>query len=133
MRLDLDLRPESYAVVRLDPDADVPAWGLPSGFHSVTRTPDELSIVCTESAVPAAIHAHRGLRCLAVRGPLDLSEVGVLEALARPLAAAGISVFVISTHNTDYLFLPDGPVARAIDALEVEGHAVHRGLSDGSS
>lgn len=123
--IELDLHPERFAIVRLDRDADIPWWVESSVFFSVTRTASELSIVCDETAVPRSDKAHGGLRCLAVRGPLALSEVGIISALTRPLADAGISIFSVSSFDTDYLFVPDDALERAVEALEAAGHVVH--------
>lgn len=127
--LELDLSPERFALVKLLPDEDIPWWVESSAFFSVTRTTSELSIVCDEKAIPRSDQTHAGLRCLAVRGPLDLSEVGVIASLSRPLAEAGISIFSISSFDTDYIFVPQGAVGRAVEALEAAGHVVHRDSS----
>ena len=123
-QLELDLLPELFAVARLDREANVPAWARSSTFFSVTRTPDELSVLCHESVLPSSVKAERGLRCLGVRGPLAFSETGILESLARPLAEAGISIFALSTYDTDYLLLAAAHLERAIQALAEAGHTV---------
>ena len=120
----LDLLPGSYAICRLDATAAVPSWATRPGFSSITRTADELSIVCATDAVPDAVHAQRGYRGLAVRGPLDFSLVGIVASLAGALAAAAISIFVVSTHDTDYLFVRDADLDRAVAVLRDAGHAV---------
>jgi hypothetical protein len=120
----LDLLPGSYAICRLDATAAVPSWATRPGFSSITRTADELSIVCATDAVPDAVHAQRGYRGLAVRGPLDFSVVGIVASLAGALAAAAISIFVVSTHDTDYLFVRDADLGRAVATLRDAGHAV---------
>src|SRR5688572_1731770 len=98
---------ESLAIVRLPAGAEVPAWVQGSaGFRSVTRTPDELSVVCGGEAVPAEATEERGWRALVVEGTLDLNQVGVLEELAGPLAAAEVPIYVISTYETDYVLVP---------------------------
>ena len=116
--------PGSYAICRLDPTADVPSWASRPGFSSITRTADELSIVCAIDAVPDGVHAQRGYRGLAVRGPLDFGLVGVVASLAVALAAASITIFVVSTHDTDYLFVRDADLGRAVATLRDAGHAV---------
>ena len=123
-RLRLDLRPERFAVTRLEAGAPVPDWASVSAFASITRTANELSVVCVESSVPNAPPARRGLRCLSVRGPLDFAQVGVLAALARPLAEAGVSIFVVSTFDTDHLFVPDESLDVALESLRRAGHVV---------
>src|SRR5262249_23273454 len=91
--------PGRFAVCRLPADAPVPdgVWGGP--FTSVTRTADELSVVCPEAAVPGGVRCETGWRCYRVHGPLPLTQVGVLASLLSPLAAAGVSVFAISTFD----------------------------------
>jgi GNAT superfamily N-acetyltransferase len=113
----------SYAVCRLDVDAPLPAWAG-GAFVSVTRTADESSLVCRQEAVPSGVACERGWRCLRVADTLDFSLVGVLESLLRPLAVAGISVFVVSTFDTDYLFLREGTFLDAVRVLRRAGHAV---------
>lgn len=95
-----------------------------SELVSVTRSASELSIVCAESCVPSSVKAQRSLRCLRVRGPLDFAEVGVLNSLTEPLAQAGISVFALSTYDTDYLLLPSSELEAAVSALIAAGHFV---------
>jgi hypothetical protein len=94
-----------YAVARLAEDAMVPRWAWTGAFASVTRTPDELSIVCDEAVVPAGVKAERGFRLIRVRGTIDFAVTGVVSSLTVPLAEGGISVFVVSTHDTDYLLV----------------------------
>ena len=115
-----------YAMVRLAPDAPVPSWATDAHdrFLSITRTDCELSIVCRESAVPPAIAAQRGWRCLRVAGNLPFDLVGVAAAITAPLAAAGIALLLIATYETDYLFVAQPGFASACDALEAAGHEV---------
>jgi uncharacterized protein len=120
----LTVHPEYYAVARLDPDDDVPAWAEVGAVSSVTRTASELSIVCVEAAVPAQASAERGWRMLEVAGPLAFTLTGVLASLTVPLAAAEIPLFVISTFETDYLLVREPNLARAAAALRDAGHAV---------
>jgi hypothetical protein len=120
----LDLMPGSYAICRLDADAGVPPWATSVAFSSITRTTNELSIVCPSDDVPDAVRAQRGYRGLAVRGPLDFSLVGIVASLGVALAAASISIFVVSTHDTDYLFVRDADLGRAVASLRDAGHAV---------
>jgi hypothetical protein len=112
-----------YAIARLDASATVPSW--PRGdLVSITRTPDELSIVCSEDAVPQDVRAERGWRCLAVEGPIPFETTGVAASLTNALAEARISVFVLSTFDTDYVLVKDDTFGRACDALRAAGHEV---------
>jgi uncharacterized protein len=104
------------AVCRLAADAPLPSW--PRGdFVSITRTPDELSIVCDDDAVPDGVRAERGWRALRVDGPIAFEITGVAAALTAPLARDGISVFLIATFDTDYLLVKSEAFARAIAVL----------------
>jgi hypothetical protein len=125
MPLTLTVLPETFAIARLDPDAAIPPWALAaSGFVSITRTADEVSIVCAETTVPEGTRASRGWRCLRVAGPLDFALVGVLASLASPLADAGISIFAVSTYDTDYLLVREPDLIAAIQTLRRAGHVV---------
>ncbi len=115
---------EEYGICRLEPSAPVPAWATTSPFYTISRTEDELSILCPVRHIPPNVLAERGWRKLKVAGPLDFGQVGVLAALASPLAEAGISIFVISTYDTDYLFVPSKDLTRALAVLHASGHRV---------
>lgn len=114
----------SFGVCRFGPKALVPAWIDHGSFWSVSRTPEELSIVCEEDHIPSGVHAERGFAGLKVVGPLDFSAVGVLAALTAPLASAGVSLFSISTFDTDYILVRLTALPDAIDALREAGHIV---------
>lgn len=118
------LLPELLAVCRLDPAASLPLWASAGSFFAITRTRDELSIVCPQQAVPATTQAERDWRALCVAGPLDFALTGILAALAGPLAAAGVSIFALSTYDTDYVLVRAADLDRAITALAAAGHQV---------
>lgn len=111
-------------IARMSADAPVPAWATAGSIFSITRTSAELSIVAEESHVPAGIASQTGWRVFKVHGPFQLTEVGVLSSLATPFAEANISIFVISTFDTDYLFVSDLQLPAAIAALRRAGHKV---------
>jgi hypothetical protein len=113
-----------FAVCRLEPGAPIPVWSTADDFFSITRTADELSVVCRQDAVPEGINCERGWRCLRVAGTIPFSVVGVLASLTAPLAEAGISVFAISTFDTDYLLVKAEDLERAVDALRRRGHTI---------
>ena len=114
--------PGSFAVLRLGPDADVPVELLVPPFHSVTRTPAELSVVCPEGAVPDGARAETGWALLALAGPFPFEMVGVLASVLGPLAAAGVSIFALSTFDTDYVLVKRERLADAVGALSAAGH-----------
>ena len=126
--LTLSVLPDSLAICRLEREAGVPEWAgddiATGNFISITRTSDELSIVCNEQDVPSGVKADRGWRALKVEGPLDLSLTGVLASIAVPLAEAKINIFAISTFDTDYVLVKVDRVAEAIGVLRSAGHVV---------
>jgi len=123
---ELTLLPERFAISRLAADAPIPPWATQGSLFSVTRTGDELSLVSELARVPAGVHSQPGWRVLKVHGPFVLSEIGVLYALAAPLAHARISLFAVSTFDTDYLLVAAETLAAAIHALGQAGHTIHR-------
>lgn len=123
-RLDLHLLAGRFAVVRLATHEACPSWALDGPFISVTRTRDELSIVCLEERVPPDLEPEGGWRCLQVAGPLDFAQTGVVAALTAPLADAGIPLLTIATFDTDYLLVKDTQLATAIAALKAAGHTL---------
>lgn len=123
--LTLSLLAGQYAVCQLDADAAIPTW-VGGAFIAITRTTDELSIVCDQSLVPSGIHAERDWCCLKIAGQLDFGLTGIVAGITHALAAVGISVFVISTYNTDYVLVRHASLERAIHALNIEGYTVQR-------
>ncbi len=122
--LTLLLLPGRVAVARLGPLEPIPAWAATQPFFSITRTAGELSIACAEHAVPQGVVAERGWRMLQVQGVLDFALVGILASLAAPLAQAGISIFSVSTFDTDAVLVKEDKRAQAIAALRAAGHQV---------
>lgn len=120
-RLRLSILPGRLAVCRLSPDAAVPPW-VRGAFTSITRTADELSVVCDADAVPEDVQAERGWRVLKVEGPIPFELTGVAAALVAPLAEARISVFLLATYDTDYLLLKEESFEHAVEVLRAAGH-----------
>jgi hypothetical protein len=114
----------TFAICKLDAKAIIPAWATAADFFSITGTADELSIVCRQNAVPDGVTCERGWRCLRVAGTMPFFVVGVLASLTAPLVGAGISVFAISTFNTDYLLVKTDDFEKAIAALQQAGHSI---------
>ena len=122
MDLILSVLPDTYAICRLSSDAAIPAWSSDSPFYSITRTPDELSILCQAEFVPVEVKAERDWRVLQVEGPLDFSLTGVIASLSTPLAKAYISIFVISTYDTDYILVKTENINEAVLVLKAAGY-----------
>jgi hypothetical protein len=114
------------AVARLGGGEPIPNWAVLGEFYSITRTAEELSVVCVENLVPGNVRAERGWRALRVAGITDFSVVGVLARLTVPLAEAGISVFGVSTYDTDYVLVKEHGLERAIETLRDAGHILDR-------
>lgn len=125
MRLTLELLPGMMAVYRLAPDAPLPSWATTGAFWSITRTSDELSVVCEDHDQPG-IRKEGGWRCLRIQGPLAFTLIGVLATLTQPLADAEVGVFVCSTFDTDYLLVKAADLPRTTEALVGAGHEVTR-------
>ena len=115
---------ELFAVCKLDHNAPIPAWASAGTLFSITRTADELSIVCPQSLIPDVIRCERDWRCLRVAGTMEFSMIGVVASLSQPLADAGIGIFVTSTFDTNYLLVKENDLEKAVVALRAAGHAV---------
>lgn len=123
--LRLVLLDDTFAIVRFPPAAAVPAWASASSdFVTITRTLDELSIVAADRLVPETVNGERDFRALKVVGPLAFGEVGILASIASALAAEGVSIFVVSTYDTDYVLLKSVRLNMAAVALRQAGYIV---------
>ena len=121
----LEVVPGELAICRLPPDAAVPAWGAGGGVTAAIRTPDSLTLMVPAPRVPAETDSSRGWRALRVAGVFAFSEVGVIVAVAAPLAAAGVSIMPLATYETDYVLVRDEQLALALATLRNAGHRVH--------
>jgi hypothetical protein len=121
-RLTLRALPGTFAVCRLEPRAPIPDWASGGEFLSITRTVDELSIICPQACVPASVKHEPDWRCFHLDGPIPFTDVGVLESLLQPLAAAGIGVVAVSTFDTDYVLVKEESEAAVRKALIGAGH-----------
>jgi hypothetical protein len=113
---------EAYAILRLEPDAPIPDWAAQAEFTSITRSQDELSIVCPAQGVPAHLHSPHRWICLKLEGPFPFSLTGVLLSFIQPLSDNGIPIFAISTYDTDYVFIQEEFARTAVTALQQAGH-----------
>ena len=123
-RLPLRVVPGRFAVCRLGAEAATPDWANGPSFVSITRTGDELSIVCAEDRVPAGTQCERGFAAIRVAGTLAPELVGVMVSLATPLAGAGIPILAVGTYDTDYVLVRHSDLDNAIKALREAGHNV---------
>ena len=123
-RMDLTILPGVYTICRFPPDTPAPVEETLSRFFSVTRTGDELSIIATEQSAPAGGERSAGWRIIKVNGPLDFLLTGVLASIIGPLAKDGISIFAMSTFETDYILVRRENLSDALDTLRAAGHMI---------
>lgn len=109
-----------YAVCRLDRESGFPDW-VSGAFWSVTQTPEELSIVCLQERVPGEVSHEGGWRILKVLGPLSFELTGILASISSVLAEAGISIFALSTYDTDYILVKADQLEDSVKALTRQG------------
>lgn len=121
--LRLEVLEGTFAICRLAADAAVPGW-VEGPLLAITRTPDELSLVCSDARVPEAVRHDAGWRCLRLVGPFDLNLTGILAAVLAPLAQVEVGIFAISTYDTDYVLVRAGQLEAALLALRSAGHRV---------
>jgi hypothetical protein len=116
--------PGALTICRLEPTADLPRWATEGPFFSITRTAEELSIVLPPDRVPTGVRAEGIWRAFKVDGPIPFSAAGVLASIAQPLARAGITLFAISTFDTDYVLVQAERLEAARLTLVGAGHTV---------
>ncbi len=119
--------PDLYAIVRQAPDAPVPNWATIGDFTSITRTADELSIVCPADNVPKDIDPGPHWVCLKLEGPFPFSQTGVLLSFIEPLSTNGVPIFAVSTYDTDYVLISKEHIDLAVDLLHEAGHQLLNG------
>ncbi len=122
--LTMSLLKEEYGVCRLENDDSIPAWAIKGNFFSITKTSDELSIVCLQENIPNDIKCEKDWRVLKVEGPLDFSLVGILSSISSVLALKKISIFAISTYDTDYILVKETFLEKAVLSLREAGYNV---------
>jgi uncharacterized protein len=122
--LKLIVLPEILAVSRHEASVPIPDWVKGESFMSISRTRDELSVICEERFLPESVHASRGWRAFKIVGPLDLDLVGILVSVAVPLAQSGISILPIGTYETDYVLVREEHLTESCKALRFAGFDV---------
>jgi uncharacterized protein len=113
---------EAYAILRLEPDAAIPDWAIHGEFNSISRTADELSIVCPASNLPPSIQAEQRWMCLKLEGPFPFSMTGILLSFIQPLSDNAIPIFAVSTYDTDYVLIQEEFSEKALAILRQAGH-----------
>ena len=123
-KLNLSLLERTYGICVFESNAPIPEWAAAASLCSITRTEKELTVVCPQNIIPADIRHDGDWRCFRIDGSFDLNQIGVISSLAAPLAKADISIFVVSSYDTDYILIKDEKVEKAIAVLSDNGHSV---------
>lgn len=123
-KLKLKLLKDMYGVCRLNNNSKIPEWGSKGEFSSITRTEDELSIVCLQNNIPEGIQCEKSWKVFKIEGPLDFSLIGILSAISSLMAEKGISIFAISTYDTDYILIKDKELNKAIEVLSNDKYEI---------
>jgi len=121
-RLKFSRLPGSFAICQLPPQTDVSGWALQGAFFSLTRTAEELSVVCSQEKVPADVRHEGAWACLKLEGPFPFSQTGILISLVQPLSERAIPIFAVSTFDTDYVLVKEAWIDKAIEILKEAGH-----------
>lgn len=116
--------PGDYAVARLPRGSAIPDWADGEGFVSIGRTEDELSVVCLAVRVPDGVRSDAGWTVYKFEGPFEFTETGIALSVIRPLSEEGISIFLVSTFDTDYLLIKTADRERAGPLLVAAGHVL---------
>ena len=123
-QLHLSLLKDKYAICSLPATAPIPDWALKESLISITRTGDELTIVCPQDLIPSQCQCDLNWRCFRIDGAFDLNQTGVISSISSPLALNQISIYVISTYNTDYFLVKEKNVEQTISVLTSSGHSI---------
>jgi hypothetical protein len=127
-QLKLELLDDKFAIHRFNLSAKIPDEVFGEGFFGIVKTGEELSIVCRDSLELNSERCDRGWSCIKVTGPLDLNTVGILANISKVLAEARISIFVVSTYDTDYILIPAEKTPGAVAAFDAEGYRLKQTL-----
>jgi uncharacterized protein len=111
-----------YAITRLAPDAPIPTWATSREFTSITRTADELSVVCPARNIPEDVAAGPRWACLKLEGPFLFSQTGVLLSFIQPLSGNGVPIFAVCTYDTDYVLIQEEHMGGVVELLRRAGH-----------
>lgn len=122
--LTMKLIKETFGVCRFENNDTIPTWAFEGEFFSITKTDDELSVVCGEKYIPMDVKCERDWRALKVLGPLDFSLVGILSKISTVLANESVSIFAISTYDTDYILVKSKDIEKAVSSLEKENYEI---------
>ena len=121
-KLVLSVISENFTIHKLSPDASTPEEILKSNYYSISKTENELSLVCSEVIKVQSLQSSKGWKCIKVKGPLDFNLTGILADISDILAQTNISIFVISTFDTDYILVRNRDLSSATTKLRLAGY-----------
>ncbi len=125
-KLQLTLLNEMFGICRYKNTAPIPDWAATTMMCSITRTNKELTIVCPQNIIPADADYDCNWRCFRIDGSFDFDEIGVIASVSVPLAESGISIYVVSTYDTDYFLVKDIAAEKAVTVLTDNNHKIIR-------
>lgn len=117
---------EKFGICRLKANEKLPEWVISSSIFSITRTKEELSVICPVNVIPENIECEINWNCFKVKGPLDFDQIGILSKISNTLYENEISIFVMSTYDTDYIFVKQKNCKAAFYALETAGMKIEK-------
>ncbi|WP_415717111.1 ACT domain-containing protein [Maridesulfovibrio sp.] len=122
----LKLLPPSFTICKLSPKETIPDWAIQSEYFFLAKTSDELSIICSGKDIPEEVKGDKGWRCFRVDGDLEFDQIGVVASVSAPIANAGISLFLVSTHDRDYVFVHKDNLTQSIQIYQEHGFAIEK-------
>ena len=122
--MNLQILNDKYAICKFNVNSDLPDWVKDSDFYSVTKTNDELSVVCKQSGSLDNCEISEDWQILKVAGPLDLSLIGIIAEISGTLRDNKIPIFTVSTFETDYILVKSKDLTRAVNSLKASGHKI---------
>jgi len=123
--MNLRLLPEAFGILKLTPSQTIPTWATDGSHFFIAQTDDELSIMCPQDCIPDDLTYSADWRCFRVDGDLEFDEIGVVARVSKPLADKGISLFLVSTHDRDYVFVSQNDLNRATHIYQSAGYTVN--------
>jgi uncharacterized protein len=114
--LHLRLLSYHFGILKLSPDCTFPTWLNDAAMFFLSKTEDECSVFCPQNHIPENISFRGGWRCFRVDGELAFDEIGVAARVSKVLADIGLSIFLVSTHDRDYVFVEEQSLAIAAEA-----------------
>jgi len=122
VKLVLSILSETFTIHKFSPDASIPEKILKSNYYSVSKTENELSLVCSEIIEVESLQSSKGWKCIKVRGPLDFNLTGILAGISGILAKGDISIFAISNFDTDFILVRSQDLSSAKTKLRQAGY-----------